>query len=234
MTVDLTDPIFTTKTRPASGSKLALAEWSLLPALRFVPACAHGRPTGRPGLFHCPDCRGQFTVRTGQVMERSHIPLAKWVLAYHLMASSKKGISAHQLHRMLKVAYKTAWFMAHRIREAMREKNPRRSAARQDRRGRRSVPRQARDARPAARRDACASPRSAARVAAHRSARSSRLVERGGEVRATHMNHVTGKNLRDFMVRNADRKSRLHTDESHLYPDARQGVRHARDSQPRR
>jgi transposase-like protein len=57
-------------------------------------------------------------------MESSHVPLTKWVLAYHLMASSKKGVSAHQLHRTLKVAYNTAWFMAHRIREAMGDKSP--------------------------------------------------------------------------------------------------------------
>ena len=57
----------------------------------------------------------------GTLFERSHIPLHDWVLAFHLMAASKKGMSAHQLHRMLDLTHKTAWFMAHRIREAMRE-----------------------------------------------------------------------------------------------------------------
>ena len=72
------------------------------------------------GMFLCGDCRGKFTVRTGTVFERSHIPLHKWLLATHLMVSSKKGISAHQLFRMLGFgSYRTAWFMAHRIREAM-------------------------------------------------------------------------------------------------------------------
>jgi transposase-like protein len=71
------------------------------------------------GMFACYGCKGKFTVRTGTVFERSHIPLHKWLLATHLMASSKKGISAHQLHRMLGITYKSAWFMAHRIREAM-------------------------------------------------------------------------------------------------------------------
>jgi hypothetical protein len=75
----------------------------------------------RPGLYKCGDCREQFTVTVGTVFERSKIPLNKWVMATHLMCSSKKGISAHQLHRMMGVTYKTAWFMAHRIREAMRE-----------------------------------------------------------------------------------------------------------------
>jgi transposase-like protein len=75
---------------------------------------------GRPGLKRCGDCKKQFTVKVGTVFESSHIPLHKWYQAAHLLASSKKGISSHQLHRTLKVTYKTAWFMAHRLREAMR------------------------------------------------------------------------------------------------------------------
>lgn len=74
----------------------------------------------RPGLWFCADCRKQFTVTVGTVFERSKIPLNKWLLAVHLMSASKKGISAHQMHRMLGVTYKSAWFMAHRIREALR------------------------------------------------------------------------------------------------------------------
>lgn len=73
----------------------------------------------RPGVWFCGDCRSQFTVTVGTVFERSKVPLHKWVLATHLVCSSKKGMSAHQLHRTLGVTYKTAWFMAHRIREAM-------------------------------------------------------------------------------------------------------------------
>ena len=75
----------------------------------------------RPGLYQCGDCRQQFTVTVGTVFERSKVPLNKWLLATHLMASSKKGYSAHQLHRTIGVTYKTAWFMFHRIREAMRD-----------------------------------------------------------------------------------------------------------------
>lgn len=74
---------------------------------------------GRPGLYFCNACREQFTVTVGTVFERSKIPLNKWVLATHLMSASKTGISAHQLHRMLDITYKSAWFMCHRIREAM-------------------------------------------------------------------------------------------------------------------
>jgi transposase-like protein len=75
----------------------------------------------RPGVWKCKPCEKQFTVTVGTVFERSHIPLNKWLLAVHLMASSKKGISAHQMHRMLDLSYKSAWFMMHRLREAMRD-----------------------------------------------------------------------------------------------------------------
>lgn len=74
---------------------------------------------GRKGLYKCSSCREQFTVTVGTVMADSHIPLNKWLLAFHLLCASKKGMSAHQLHRMLGVTYKSAWFMAHRIRYAM-------------------------------------------------------------------------------------------------------------------
>jgi hypothetical protein len=79
---------------------------------------------GRAGLRRCGPCKREFTVTVGTIFERSHIKLHKWFQAAHLMASSKKGISAHQLHRTLKVTYKTAWFMEHRLREAMRELHP--------------------------------------------------------------------------------------------------------------
>lgn len=78
----------------------------------------------RKGLYHCNDCDQQFTVTVGTVFEGSRVPLNKWLLATYLMCSSKKGISAKQLERTLGVTYKTAWFMAHRIREAMREDSP--------------------------------------------------------------------------------------------------------------
>jgi transposase-like protein len=94
------------------------------------PVCPHcggvernSRLTGkshRPGLLFCGDCRAQFSVTVGTVFERSKIPLHKWILATHLLCSSKKGMSSHQIHRTLGVTYKTAWFMTHRIREAMR------------------------------------------------------------------------------------------------------------------
>jgi transposase-like protein len=76
------------------------------------------------GYFLCNDCRDKFTARTGTVMERSHIPVHKWLLAIHLLNSSKKGMSAHQMHRMLGITYKSAWFLCHHIREAMRNDKP--------------------------------------------------------------------------------------------------------------
>lgn len=93
------------------------------------PVCPHcGSVSGkhydlrktRLGLRKCSDCRKQFTVKVGTVFESAHIPLNNMLQAVHLLCSSKKGISAHQLHRILEVQYKTAWFLAHRIREAMR------------------------------------------------------------------------------------------------------------------
>jgi transposase-like protein len=80
--------------------------------------------THRPGLWKCKDCREQFTVTVGTVFERSKIKLNVWLQAVFLLCSSKKGMSAHQLHRTLGVTYKTAWFMAHRIREAFRDVMP--------------------------------------------------------------------------------------------------------------
>ena len=98
------------------------------------PTCPHcglietvaplgGKSMG-PGWYWCAQCREKFTVRVGSVMERSHIPMHKWLLAFRLMNASKKGMSAHQLHRMLGVAYRSAWFMAHRIRLAQDDKLP--------------------------------------------------------------------------------------------------------------
>ncbi len=74
----------------------------------------------RPGLYQCAECREQFTVTVKTVFERSKIPLTKWLAALFLMTASKKGVSAHQVHRMLGVSYKSTWFMMHRLREAMR------------------------------------------------------------------------------------------------------------------
>jgi transposase-like protein len=94
------------------------------------PVCPHcGESERKPyplksktrKLYKCAACRKQYTVTVGTIFEGSHIPLNKWLLAFYLLCSSKKGMSAHQLHRMLGVTYKSAWFMAHRIRYAMEQ-----------------------------------------------------------------------------------------------------------------
>lgn len=122
MATNLTDPIF-------SDEETARAHFEAIrwPDGRVCPHCGtvgnstlmQGKTT-RPGLYKCKDCRKPFTATMGTIYERSHIPLHKWLLATHLIVSSKKGISAHQLFRSLGFgSYRTAWFMAMRIREAM-------------------------------------------------------------------------------------------------------------------
>ncbi len=88
-------------------------------AYRLTPKPSKKDQHVRNGVWKCGGCREQFTVTVGTIFEDSHIPLSKWLLAYHLLCASKKGMSAHQLHRMLKVTYRSAWFMAHRIRYTM-------------------------------------------------------------------------------------------------------------------
>src|SRR3954454_9771119 len=83
--------------------------------------CTFQGKVHRFGVKKCGECRKQFTVKVGTVFESSHVPLHKWFQAAYLLASSKKGVSAHQIHRTLVVTYKTAWFMMHRLREAMRD-----------------------------------------------------------------------------------------------------------------
>jgi transposase-like protein len=100
-------------------------EGILWPDGPICPHCGvigHAYETKRSGVYRCADkeCRNDFTVTMKTVMERSHIALHKWLHGFHLMASSKKGVSAHQLHRSLDITYRSAWFMTHRIREAMR------------------------------------------------------------------------------------------------------------------
>ena len=96
--------------------------WPEGPICSHCGTIGHAYKTKKPGWYRCAEkeCRKDFTVTTGTVMERSHIPLNKWLMAFYLLNASKKGMSAHQLHRALNLDYKTAWFMCHRIREAMR------------------------------------------------------------------------------------------------------------------
>jgi transposase-like protein len=120
---DLTNPAFTNETK--AREFLEASRWPDGPVCPFCGQQDTAHPLGGksmgPGWFFCSGCRDKFTVRTGTVMERSHIPLHKWLMATHLIMASKKGMSALQLQRMLGLgSYRAAWFMCHRIREALK------------------------------------------------------------------------------------------------------------------
>ena len=128
MAFDLTNPIFNNE--DAARAYFESIRWP-----DGKPVCPHCGVIGqatlvkgeshRPGMYQCNACLKPFTVTVGSVMESSHVPLHKWALAFRLMASSKKGFSAHQLMRSLGLgSYRTAWFMAHRVREAMADRDP--------------------------------------------------------------------------------------------------------------
>lgn len=119
---DLANPIFFDETKAREW-----LEAHCWPDGPVCPHCGEGDATAlqgeahRAGLYQCNECRKQFTVTVGTLFERSKIALTKWVMAIYLLSASKKGMSTNQLSRMLGLPYKTAWFMTHRIREAMRE-----------------------------------------------------------------------------------------------------------------
>lgn len=157
-------------------------------------------------MYQCNECREQFTVTVGTVFERSKIALNKWLLATHLMCSSKKGMSAHQIGRMLGVTYKTAWFMCHRIREAMNGEGGSGSLGGQNKVVEVDETYVGGKAKNRAHRDPA--PKKA--VVA--------LVEREGHVKSFHVANVTGATLRPIIVKNVSRQSMLMTDEANVYP----------------
>lgn len=190
------------------------------------PACPHCGTIGghyatkRAGVWRChsPECRKDFSVTTKTVMESSHIKLNVWLQAFALMTASKKGISAHQLHRSLGITYKSAWFLCHRIREAMRnggllppmggegkiveadetyfgKTETHRISKQRGNRPYKKGSRGPKDKRP---------------IVA--------LVERGGSVRSFHVPVCDAASVAQIVRDNVDRESRLHTDESRLYP----------------
>jgi transposase-like protein len=209
-----------------------------LEAIRWPdgPVCPHcgvigeayklqGKST-RPGLWKCKGCRKPFTVTVGTIFADSHIPLSKWLLAYHLLCASKKGMSAHQLHRMLKVTYRSAWFMAHRIRYTMTQEplsskltgvievdetyvggklrvGPYRPKEYMRKRGRKPD---------------YASPTSnkAAVVS---------VLQRGGRVQSTHVEKVTAENLREMVNTMVDEDAHVMTDSSTVLKKAFLGAR---------
>ncbi len=193
--------------------------WSDGPVCPHCGVVNHSYATKRAGVYRCAEveCRKDFTVTMKTVMERSHIALHKWLQAFHLMTASKKGVSAHQLHRMLGITYRSAWFMAHRIREAMRagglaspmggeggiveadetyfgktdETPTKTTKGHKFTKGGKTGP-------------------SGKRPIVS-------LVERGGRVRSFHVPSATKDNVAKIVRENVAKESRLHTDESNLY-----------------
>jgi transposase-like protein len=205
MTFDLTNPIY-------SNADLAREELEsiLWPNGPVCPKCGETErltrlagKTTRPGLVMCNACRKPFTVTVGTVFEDSKIPLNKWLLGFRLMAASKKGISAHQLHRSLGITYKSAWFMAHRIREAMQDDG--------SPLGGEGVTVEADEAFVGGKQS-----RRAYRVVAPKKMVVA-LVERGGRARSFHIADITSKTLRGALVTNVDRLSHLRTDGAWAY-----------------
>jgi transposase-like protein len=205
MNTDITNPIFHNEAK--AEAHIMASRW---PDGPYCPHCGSvnvHRMGGKTqaGYFICRDCRDKFTVRTGTVFERSHIPLHKWLLATHLMAASKKGVSAAQLGRMLCITHKSAWFMAHRIREAMKPANPSPIGGTNKivEADETFVGGKARN------RALCKEPPRKTAVLT--------MIERDGEARSFRVANVTAKTLRPIIVRVASRKSHLMTDELGSY-----------------
>ncbi len=205
----------------AGRATLEAVLWPSGPVCAHCGVINHAYPTKRAGVFRCaePACRKDFTVTMKTVMERSHIPLHKWLLAFHLFTASKKGFSAHQLHRTLGITYRSAWFMAHRVREAMRAGGlepmggegkiveadetyfgnvPEGKRIKSKRRGNRPFTKSGKPG-PGGKRAIVS------------------LVERGGNVRSFHVAVADGASVANIVNENVLRETRLHTDESRLY-----------------
>ena len=221
MTANLQNPIFTDETKAR--------EWLEVRVWPNGPVCPHCGSTGddvtalngkahRSGVYQCNGCREQFTVTVKTVFERSKLPLSKWLAALFLLTASKKGISAHQVHRSLGISYKSAWFMMHRLREAMRTGGllpplgGEGKIVEVDETYFHDIPEAERRAlkttgRPYSKRSG--GPK-------HKRAIIS-LIERGGSVRSFHAPGAYAETVVPIVRENINRESRLHTDESNLY-----------------
>ena len=202
---DLTNPIYSDANK--AREHLEALHWPHGPV---CPRCGTldritklaGKST-RPGVYKCNECAKPFTVTVGTIFEDSKIPLNKWLLAFRLLNSAKKGFSAHELHRDLGITYKSAWFMAHRIREAMAGDNSPLGGPDM------VVEADETYVGGKARNRATRKPAPKKAVVA--------LVERDGMARSFHVANVNAKTLRPLIVTNVVRSAHLMTDESPVY-----------------
>ena len=206
--LDITNPIFNDDN--AAREHLETLLWPNGPVCPRCGICGDritklmGKST-RPGVYKCKDCRKPFSVTVNTVMERSKIPLAKWVLAAQLMASSKKGMSAKQIERMLGTNYETAWFLFHRLRECTVDTKSgpiggENKVVESDETYVGGKKKNVHNGKPEPKKHAVVT-----------------LVERSGEVRAKHVANVTAKNVKDHLKVNVDKASWLMTDDSKVY-----------------
>jgi transposase-like protein len=177
----------------ADGERIALIEGT--------------KKSHRPGLRYCVDCKGQFSVTVGTVFERSKVPLTKWWMAARMISSGKNGVSAHEIHRTVGVTYKTAWFMMHRLREAITDLLPtpmggEGKSVQADETYYGNTSKRAKGYR---------------KGHSHKASIVALLDPSAGTVRAFHVKRATSAMVRDLLVKNAHRASELHTDESYLY-----------------
>ena len=203
--LNLTDPVYSDENK--ARAHLEALHWP------NGPVCPHcretervtkvGGKTARPGVHMCNACRKQFTVTVGTIMEASKIPLTKWLMAYALINGSKKGFSAHQLHRSLGITYKTAWFLAHRIRETMTDDGSPLSGP--------GMVVESDEAFVGG----FKKKRLSGKVAPKKKIVT--LVERGGRARSFHITHIDHTNIRAALVTNAHRSSVLMTDDARFY-----------------
>lgn len=204
--MNITDPIYSDETKAREHPESL--QW---PDGPICPHCGSidnstelkGKST-RPGVYKCKDCRKPFSVTVGTLMERSKIPINKWLAAMALMTASKKGVSAHQLHRMLGVSYPSAWFLAHRLRAAMTDPKPGPIGGQN-----KVVEADETFVGGKAKNRAFKEPPKKQAVMT--------LVERDGGARSFHVANVTAKTLRPIVVKVASRESYLMTDEAGMY-----------------
>jgi transposase-like protein len=215
MSTPLSNKIFHDATKAREWLETLL--WSNGRPCGYCGVVDHSSPLKtRPGYYQCKSCRKQFTVMVGTVFERSHIPLNKWLMAAFLLCASKKGMSAHQMHRILGVTYKSAWFMCHRLREAMRQ--PYHSPD-----GKMGGEGETVEADEAYIGPSIARDTRLQRLSKERRERKLivfTLVERGGRARSFNLKAATRNNLMGVLQDQTHYKSRVMTDENYAYRPA--------------